>query len=112
MLHNEIGVRLLFPRGKTAPRRLARLPACKFFNNSKACPKNRAGLHKSPPPAKSWRYHMTRATVRELHTKTNDIVNEVAGGEVFIIEIEGVAVAEIRPITRLPTPKTDRSQLI
>ena len=55
---------------------------------------------------------MTRATVRELHTKTNDIVNEVAGGEVFIIEIEGVAVAEIRPITRLPTPKTDRSQLI
>ncbi len=55
---------------------------------------------------------MTRATVRELHTKTNDIVNQVASGEVFIIEQEGVAVAEIRPITRPPTPKTNRSQLI
>jgi hypothetical protein len=40
----EIGVRPLFQRGKPAPRRLARLPACKFFSSNKACPKNRAGL--------------------------------------------------------------------
>jgi antitoxin (DNA-binding transcriptional repressor) of toxin-antitoxin stability system len=55
---------------------------------------------------------MTRATVRELHTKTNDIVNQVASGEVFVIEKEGIAIAEIRPITRPPTPKTDRSRII
>ena len=40
---------------------------------------------------------MTRATVRELHTKTNDIVNEVAGGEVFIIEIEGSPLPRFGP---------------
>jgi antitoxin (DNA-binding transcriptional repressor) of toxin-antitoxin stability system len=71
---------------------------------------------------------MKRVTVRELRTKTSDIVKEVASGEVFIIEKEGVAVAEIRPIAQLlpsqkltdrekflrqmPPAKTDRSGLI
>ena len=47
-------------------------------------------------------WHMKRASVRDLHTKTSDIVKEVASGEVFIIEKRGVAVAEIRPLTQLP----------
>ena len=71
---------------------------------------------------------MKRVTLRELRTKTSDIVKEVATGEVFIIEKEGVAVAEIRPIAQLPPSqklpdsekflrplpptKTDRSGLI
>jgi antitoxin (DNA-binding transcriptional repressor) of toxin-antitoxin stability system len=46
--------------------------------------------------------HMRSVTVRDLHTKTSEIVKEVAGGEIFIIEKRGVAVAEIRPFSELP----------
>ncbi len=39
-----------------------------------------------------------KASVRELHLKTSDIVKRVANGETFIIEKKGTPVAEIRPI--------------
>ena len=44
--------------------------------------------------------HMTarKATVRELHLKTSDIVKRVANGETFVIEKNGTPVAEIRPL--------------
>jgi antitoxin (DNA-binding transcriptional repressor) of toxin-antitoxin stability system len=46
--------------------------------------------------------HMKRASVRDLHLKTSAIVKEVAQGESFIIEKQGVSVAELRPIRSLP----------
>jgi prevent-host-death family protein len=39
-----------------------------------------------------------KATVRELHLKTSDIVKRVADGETIVIEKNGTPVAEIRPI--------------
>ncbi len=39
-----------------------------------------------------------KATVRELHLKTSDIVKRVANGETIVIEKNGTPVAEIRPI--------------
>lgn len=52
--------------------------------------------------------------MRDLHTKTSEIVREVAGGETFIIEKRGVAVAEIRPLSELPPTRRlpDREKLI
>ena len=40
-----------------------------------------------------------KATVRDLHLNTSDIVKQVANGETFVIEKKGVAVAEIRPVS-------------
>lgn len=58
--------------------------------------------------------HMKRASVRDLHLKTSDIVKEVAQGESFIIEKQGVSVAELRPIQTLPPTRRlpDREVLI
>jgi antitoxin (DNA-binding transcriptional repressor) of toxin-antitoxin stability system len=39
-----------------------------------------------------------KATVRDLHLKTSDIVKQVANGETFLIEKKGVPVAELRPV--------------
>lgn len=39
-----------------------------------------------------------RATVRELHLNTSDIVKRVANGETIVIEKNGTPVAEIRPL--------------
>jgi len=48
------------------------------------------------------RRHMKRATVRDLHLKTSDMVRRVADGEMFLIEKRGVAVAELRPVETPP----------
>jgi antitoxin (DNA-binding transcriptional repressor) of toxin-antitoxin stability system len=58
--------------------------------------------------------HMKKASVRDLHIKTSEIVQEVAGGETFIIEKRGVAVAEIRPLSELPPTRRlpDREKFI
>ena len=45
---------------------------------------------------------MKRATVRDLHLKTSDILGEVAKGEVFVVEKRGVPIAELRPVQALP----------
>ena len=57
---------------------------------------------------------MRKASVRELHQKTGEIVKQVANGETFVIEDEGVVVAEIRPAPELrPTAKLpDREEFI
>jgi antitoxin (DNA-binding transcriptional repressor) of toxin-antitoxin stability system len=41
--------------------------------------------------------HMRRVNVRELHHRTGAIVDQVAGGDVVVIEKWGVPVAELRP---------------
>ena len=57
--------------------------------------------------------HMRSSTVRELHLKTSQIVNQVVAGESFIIKKRGVPVAEIRPISVRPSPRMpDREALI
>lgn len=43
---------------------------------------------------------MKKASVRDLHIRTSELVREVAGGEVIVIERRGEPVAELRPITR------------
>jgi prevent-host-death family protein len=40
-----------------------------------------------------------KATVRELHLKTSDIIKEVANGGSFVIEKHGRAVAVLRPVS-------------
>ncbi len=42
---------------------------------------------------------MRRASVRELHLNTSNLVKEVVEGEVILIERRGVPVAELRPLT-------------
>lgn len=53
-------------------------------------------------------------TLRELHLNTSDIVKQVAKGEAFIVEKQGVPVAEIRPLTRQSptTPMPDREEFL
>ncbi len=48
---------------------------------------------------------MKRATVRDLHLKTSAIVQEVVKGQTFVIEKRGVAVAELRPMSYLPSTR-------
>lgn len=45
---------------------------------------------------------MKKASVRDLHLKTSAILNQVASGEVFVIEKHGTPVAELRPFQVLP----------
>lgn len=45
---------------------------------------------------------MRRVSLRELQMNTSGIVNEVAGGEVFVIERRCVPVAALRPIEGYP----------
>jgi antitoxin (DNA-binding transcriptional repressor) of toxin-antitoxin stability system len=43
---------------------------------------------------------MRRLNVRELHHRTEEIINEVAGGDVVEIGKRGVPMAELRPLSR------------
>ncbi|MGI8744035.1 MAG: type II toxin-antitoxin system Phd/YefM family antitoxin [Bryobacteraceae bacterium] len=45
---------------------------------------------------------MEKASVRDLHLKTSEIVKAVMKGERIIIEKQGVPVAELRPIETFP----------
>ena len=57
---------------------------------------------------------MKRATVRELHLQTSEIVRAVGKGESYVIEKLGVPVAELRPYSELPKTRKlpDREALI
>ena len=44
---------------------------------------------------------MRKASVRDLHIKTSELVREAADGAVIVIERRGEPVAELRPITRV-----------
>src|ERR1035437_6679272 len=44
---------------------------------------------------------MKKASVRDLHIRTSDLVRDAAGGAVIVIERRGEPVAELRPISPL-----------
>jgi len=47
---------------------------------------------------------MRKAALRDLHLNTSSIIREVEEGQVFVIQKQGVPVAELRPLaTRPPT---------
>jgi len=59
--------------------------------------------------------HMSmKATLRDLHLKTSEIVGRVAEGETIVIERRGTPVAELRPVGRqAPTARMpDREALL
>jgi prevent-host-death family protein len=50
---------------------------------------------------------MKKASVRDLHIRTSELVREAAEGAVIVIERRGEPVAELRPIgkrKRMPFP--------
>ena len=48
---------------------------------------------------------MKKASVRDLHIKTSELIREAAGGAVIVIERRGEPVAELRPLSKA-RPKT------
>jgi prevent-host-death family protein len=46
---------------------------------------------------------MARASIRDLHIRTSELVREAAAGAVIVIERRGEPVAELRPITKKPS---------
>lgn len=49
---------------------------------------------------------MKKASVRDLHIRTSELVREAAGGAIIIIERRGEPVAELRPRGKVgPKPK-------
>jgi len=42
---------------------------------------------------------MKKASIRDLHIRTSELVREVAEGAVIVIERRGLPVAELRPIS-------------
>jgi antitoxin (DNA-binding transcriptional repressor) of toxin-antitoxin stability system len=45
---------------------------------------------------------MKTASIRELHINTSELVREAAGGTVILIQRRGEAVAELRPLPKIP----------
>ncbi len=43
---------------------------------------------------------MKRASIRELHIRTSELVREATNGSVIVIESRGEPVAELRPLSR------------
>ena len=42
---------------------------------------------------------MKKASIRELHIHTSELVRDAAGGSVIVIERRGEPIAELRPLT-------------
>jgi len=45
---------------------------------------------------------MRKASVRDLHINTSELVRDAEGGETIVIERRGEPVAELRPLTARP----------
>ncbi len=43
---------------------------------------------------------MKKASIRDLHIRTSELVREAAEGTVIVIERRGEAVAELRPLSQ------------
>jgi prevent-host-death family protein len=55
---------------------------------------------------------MRRASVRELHIHTSELVREAAEGNVIVVERRGEPVAELRPISpTAPMPADKKEQI-
>jgi prevent-host-death family protein len=49
---------------------------------------------------------MKKASIRELHIRTSELVREATNGSVIVIESRGEPVAELRPLPKTrPRPK-------
>ena len=46
--------------------------------------------------------HMRKASVRDLHIRTSELVREAAEGSIITIERRGEPIAELRPLTAVP----------
>ena len=46
---------------------------------------------------------MQKASVRDLHIRTSELVKEASRGAVIIIERRGEPVAELRPLSKVPS---------
>ena len=55
---------------------------------------------------------MRKASVRELHIHTSELVREAAEGGVILIERRGEPIAELRPITAPLSMPEDRKAAI
>ena len=44
---------------------------------------------------------MRKASVRDLHIRTSELVRDAAGGAIIVIERRGEPVAELRPLTKI-----------
>ena len=47
---------------------------------------------------------MQKASIRDLHIRTSELVREAASGAVILIQRRGEPVAELRPISKKRTP--------
>jgi antitoxin (DNA-binding transcriptional repressor) of toxin-antitoxin stability system len=45
---------------------------------------------------------MRKASIRDLHIRTSELVRDAADGAIIVIERRGEPVAELRPIPRMP----------
>jgi prevent-host-death family protein len=56
---------------------------------------------------------MKKASIRDLHIRTSELVREAADGTVIVIERRGEPVAELRPISKKPAkpPLPDMTDL-
>ena len=57
---------------------------------------------------------MERTSVRELHLNTSALIKSVKQGQTYVIELRGVPVAELAPISerRKGRPLPDREEFI
>jgi len=55
---------------------------------------------------------MRKASVRELHIHTSELVREAAEGGVILIERRGEPIAELRPISAPPSMPADAKAAI
>lgn len=54
-----------------------------------------------------------KATVRDLHLKTSEILRRVSDGDTFVIEKHGTPITEIRPLVQKePARMPDREKLL
>ncbi|MBV9765340.1 MAG: hypothetical protein JOZ48_10885 [Acidobacteriaceae bacterium] len=45
---------------------------------------------------------MKKASIRDLHIRTSELVREAAAGTIILIERRGEAIAELRPLSKTP----------
>lgn len=52
--------------------------------------------------------HVRRASVRDLHVRTSELVREASQGNVIVIERRGRPVVELRPLSARPILSAQR----
>ena len=56
--------------------------------------------------------HMRKASIRDLHIHTSELVREAEDGVVVVIERRGEPVAELRPLTPIGLTAEARGRII